>query len=215
VIYLRAGVYAEGPTDYDFLCRLLDRLLDALAAPLFPGSYEIADTLGIDAPRHQQSSRRAERIACAIAEYANTCELFVIHTDGAANPKGARETGVEPGIAAARAALPDREVIAVGCIPVREIEAWLLTDRDAFRTLLGSSFTPDLPAEPEKELDPKATLRRILKEGGARRGPESIYALFGERVGLATLRALPAFVAFEAEVVEAIKKVARAQGHRS
>jgi hypothetical protein len=30
MIYLRAGVYAEGPTDYDFLLTLLDRLLDSI-----------------------------------------------------------------------------------------------------------------------------------------------------------------------------------------
>jgi hypothetical protein len=212
MIYLRAGLYAEGPTDYDFLCRLLDRLLDALAAPLFPGNYEVADTLGIDAP--EVRGRRADRIARAIADHADTCELFIIHTDGAADPQAARETCVVPGVAAARAALPGREIVAVACVPVREIEAWLLADREAFRTLLGSTFDPDLPARPEKEIDPKATLRKILEQGGFRRGPESIHAHFGERVGLAALRALPAFQAFEAEVVGAIEQVARVQGIR-
>ena len=108
-----------------------------------------------------------------------------------------------------------RFIVTVACVPVREIEAWLLTDRDAFRDLFGSTFDPDLPAEPEKEIDPKATLRAILKTGGTRRGPESIYALFGERVRFAALRGLPAFRAFEAEVTEALKQVARAQGHRA
>lgn len=214
MIYLREGVYAEGPSDYDFLCRLLDRHLDALAAPLFPGNYEVADTIGIDAPTAGAGTRRADRIASAISEYADTCELFVIHSDGASDPENAREACIDPGIAAARSALPDRDVIVVGCVPVREIEAWLLTDREAFRTLLGATFNPDLPAEPEKEIDPKATLRKILKEGGARRGSESIYALFGERVRFATLRALPAFRTFEAEITEAIKRVARSQGQR-
>src|SRR5262249_48336692 len=50
VIYIRAGVYAEGPTDYDFLLPFLDRLLDTLAASLFAGAYEVASTAGIDAP---------------------------------------------------------------------------------------------------------------------------------------------------------------------
>jgi len=40
VIYLRAGLYAEGPSDYQFLRPLLDRLLNELAAPLFAGNYE-------------------------------------------------------------------------------------------------------------------------------------------------------------------------------
>lgn len=58
MIYLRAGLYAEGPTDYHFLRPLLDRLLNDLAAPLFAGNYEIADTLGIDA-RVPRGTRRA------------------------------------------------------------------------------------------------------------------------------------------------------------
>ncbi len=36
VIYLRAGLYAEGPTDYQFLRPLLDRLLNELAARALP-----------------------------------------------------------------------------------------------------------------------------------------------------------------------------------
>ncbi|MCK6588054.1 MAG: DUF4276 family protein [Polyangiaceae bacterium] len=211
MIYLRAGVYAEGASDYRFLCPLLDRHIDSLAASLFPGSYEVADTVGIDAPTKRKASR-ADRIAAAIVEYSDTCEMFVIHSDGAGDPDGARATCIDPGVTAACATLPD--VVAVACVPVREIEAWLLTDPDAFKTLLGSSFIPELPAEPEKDIDPKATLRKILKDGGARPGPESIHALFGERVRFEALRSLPAFQAFEVEMVEAIKRVAGLQGHR-
>ncbi|MCC6552322.1 MAG: DUF4276 family protein [Polyangiaceae bacterium] len=214
MIYLRAGVYAEGPSDYDFLCRLLDRHIDALAAPLFSGDYVVADTIGIDAPSSAGARHRDERIAAAVAEHGEICVLFVIHADSDGDSERARETRIQPGISAARAALPDREIVAVPCVPVREIEAWLLTDRDAFRELLGSTFDGALPADPEKEMDPKAALRRILKDGGARQGPESIYALFGELVQIASLRALPAFLAFEAEMVEAIKQVARCQGWR-
>jgi Domain of unknown function (DUF4276) len=214
VIYLRAGVYAEGPTDYQFLCPLLDRHIEVLAARLFSGSYDIAATLGIDA-RVAKGTARAERIAAAVAEYADQCELFVIHSDGEGDPDGKRATCVEPGIAAARAALTDREIVTVGCVPVREIEAWLLTDRDAFQPLLGSAIDPGLPTDPEKDLDPKATLRKILESNGVRPGPELIYASFGDRVRIDALRALPAFRRFEADLVDAIEQVARSQGHRA
>jgi hypothetical protein len=212
MIYLRAGLFAEGRSDYEFLCRLLDRLLDALAAPLFPGKCDIGETRGIDAPLSVKG-KRADRIAAAISENADLCELFVIHADGGGDPDEVRRSCVEPGVAAARAAQPDREVIAAACIPVREIEAWLLTDPQAFRVLLGGSAAPNLPRDPEREIDPKAALRRILKEGGARRDPESVYALFGENVRLESLRALPAFQAFESELTKAIRDVAQSQGH--
>jgi hypothetical protein len=66
-VYLRAGLYAEGPSDYDFLLPLLDRLLPSLAASRFPGAFEVAESLGIDAPYPAQGER-AERIAAAIAD---------------------------------------------------------------------------------------------------------------------------------------------------
>jgi len=211
VIYIRAGLYAEGPSDYDFLPPLLDRLLDAVAAPLFPGAYEIGPTIGIDAPR-SIAGGRAEKVAAAIDLSWDTCTLFVIHADGAGDPEGARKNNVEPGLAMVRAAHPDRVIPGVACVPVREIEAWMLVDPEVFRTILGAGVTPACPAAPERELDPKVTLRRILKEGGARRPPERMHAFFGERVRLDALRALPAFQAFEADTIGALREMARAAG---
>ncbi|WP_437866019.1 hypothetical protein [Sorangium sp. So ce363] len=88
----------------------------------------------------------------------------------------------------------------------------MLVDGEIFRTLLGSGAQSALPAEPEREADPKLTLGRLLKEGGMRRKPERLYRLFGEEVSLEALRTLPAFQLFEAELVEAIRAVARSQG---
>jgi hypothetical protein len=207
MIYIRAGVYAEGPTDYEFLLPLLDRLLDSLAGSLFPGAYEVGSTYGIDAA--SGTGRRAGRVAEAIHEFWDACTLFVIHTDGAGDPEGAMKTNVEPGVDAARSARPERAVVAAACIPVREIEAWLLADPAVFQAILGT--TPSCPADPERELDPKATLRRILKEGGARRPPERMYRFFGERVRIDSLRSLPAFRAFEAALVAAFRELAGPQ----
>jgi hypothetical protein len=208
VIYIRAGVYAEGPTDYEFLLPLLDRLLDSLASSLFPGAYEVGPTCGIDAS--PGPGGRAQRISEAVHDSWETCTLFVIHTDGAGDPEGALKNSVEPGVEAARSARPERPVVAAACVPVREIEAWLLADASVFRAILGAA--PSCPADPERELDPKATLRRLLKEGGARRPPERMYAFFGERVGIDALRSLPAFRAFEAALVAALREIAGPQG---
>ncbi len=208
MIYIRAGVFAEGPSDYDFLLPLLNRLLDSMAASLFPGAYELGEAAGIDAPRGTGGGR-AERIAAAIDSWWGDCTLFVIHTDGSGDPAGARSTCVEPGIEAARSMRPESPSLVAVCIPVREIEAWMLADPEAFRPILGQSSVPACPADPERELDPKATLHRILKEGGVRRPPERIHAFFGERVRLEALRSLPAFRAFEGELVAALHALAR------
>lgn len=213
MIYLRAGLFAEGPSDYDFLRRLLDRLIESIAAALFPGACEVGETIGIDAPPGLRKGRRADRIVAACVDHAGLFELLVIHADGDADPAAARTQRIEPGILALAGAGHEPPVFAVPCVPVREIEAWMLTDAEAFRALLGGKVTPALPGDPERERDPKSTLQQVLKDCGARRMPASLYAFFGERVALKALRGLPAFQTFETELTVAIRAVATAQGH--
>lgn len=210
-IYLRAGLYAEGPTDYAFLPPLLDRLMDELAASLFAGRYELGDCLGIDAP-HGNPADRAERIAAAIHEHWDRCTVFVVHSDGAGDPERVRSEQVIPGIDAARARRADRPVAAAACIPVRELEAWMLVDPAVFQ-LVGGATPPACPAAPERELDPKATLHRLLQESGMRR-PRPDYEIFGANVRFDCLRTLPAFLDFEQELTEAIEAAAEHQGFR-
>jgi hypothetical protein len=106
VIYLRVGLFAEGPTDYHFLLGLIDKVVDEAAASLLAGVSEVAPPLGIDAPRSLRNRSREERIAAAIEASWDECTLFVIHGDGAGDPDGARRSLVEPGIARAHAARP-------------------------------------------------------------------------------------------------------------
>lgn len=213
MIYLRAGLYAEGQTDYAFLRPLLDRLMDELAASLYAGQYELGECLGIDAP-DRSHEKRADRIAAAIHAHRDECTILVVHSDGAGDPERARREQVAPGIDAARVRCADRPVATAACIPVREIEAWMLVDPDVF-PLVGSSVPPTCPADPERELDPKVTLERLLAESGVRRRRASpVYALFGENVRLERLRELRAFERFESELVQAIEEVAGHQGLR-
>ncbi len=130
MMYLRAGLYAEGPTDYDFLVPLLNRMLRDIAAELFPGANEVADTLAIDSAGVER--KRVDRIAAAVRENEDLIDLLVIHADGAGNPGAALSERAQPGIEAARTAIPGKPVPAIACIPVREIEAWLLVDERVF-----------------------------------------------------------------------------------
>lgn len=212
MIYLSAGLFAEGPSDYGFLLRLIDRLLETIGAALFSGACEVASTIGVDAPEPIRGATRAERIAAAVAAHEGQFALLIVHADGAGDPKAARKFQVDPAVAALAEVATDAPVIAVACVPVREIEAWLLADAGAFRQLLGNTSAPSLPADPEREADPKATLKTLVKDGGARFSG-SIYPLFGEHVALSALRRLPAFLTFEADLTEAVREVARSQGY--
>jgi hypothetical protein len=208
LLYLCAGLYAEGPTDYAFLERLSRRVLFEIATRVAPGNFEIADTLGIDAgtPR----PRRAERISTAIEESWDACTLFIIHSDGAGDPASARAEKISPAIEQVRERHPDAAIAA--CIPVREVEAWLLADATVFESLVASGSSrarPLLPPSPEKVLDPKRALDDVLRSLKLRvRASGDYYAIFGERIDIAALRRLSAFRDFENELADAVGQIA-------
>lgn len=208
-IYVRAGLYAEGPSDDDFLSRLLDRLLPELLRQHFPAQYEFRETvlLQIDL---SVTSGRDRRIAAAIHEYWSTCTLYVIHSDGKSDPDRERARTIDPGVALARerwqadtdtAGLP---LAIAACVPVREMEAWLLTDPVVFDRLGLRGF--ELPLQPDRVTDPKEPLAALLKPLDLHRRPP--FEFFGEQISLAALRKLEGFRAFESELLAALHQLA-------
>jgi hypothetical protein len=208
-LYVRAGLLAEGRTDYRFLLPLLDRLLIDLLAQHFPSRHTHAPSLGIGADA-AAGPRGASQIADAIAEHWNQCFLFVVHADGAGDPGRERANNITPGVLAAekwaREAGKEEPVLVAACVPVREIEAWMLADLGAFKSLLGSAAPTALPGDPERVLDPKRELRRLL--GDRQRRHLDAYDYFGVNVALDALRRLPAFIRFEVELLAAVRGLA-------
>lgn len=209
MIYLCAGIFAEGPSDYRFLFGLLDRLLETIATEALQGRrFESARPVGIDAPAGARKKRREERIAAAIDVSWNECTLFVVHGDGAGDPEGARHGLIDPGLALARARHPD--LAAAACVPVREMEAWMLADAGAFSRIFRTDRAPDLPRDPESELEPKRVLADVLRGMGAQleSGAGRYHDELGREVHPAQLRRLPAFRRFEGELRTAVEAVA-------
>jgi len=197
-----AGLYAEGPSDYQFLLPLLDRMLHELLSRHFPAQHELAGTQGLpDIHMHG----RAARIAATISNSWDSFTLFVIHSDGAGDPDAARANTIQPGIDLTRTQLHEagrQEPLAVAaCMPIRELEAWLLVDPLVFERLGFKGAV--LPPDPERVTDPKQALAALL---GRRKPP---YDFFGEQVRLDALRKLRAFQAFEAELLAALHLLAK------
>ncbi len=192
------------PTDYEFLLPLLDRMLRDIAAELFPGANEVENTIPINNSSNER--KRADRIAAAVREHEDLIDLLIIHADGDSDPEAALRERVTPGIEAARTAIPDKPVPAIACVPVREIEAWLLVDERVFIDQLGLAV--DLPAAPDRELHPKKTLNTLLNQNRKRRH-QYVYTLFGEQVRFDALRRLSAFADFEASLVEFVRSSGR------
>lgn len=207
-LYVCAGLFAEGPTDYRFLLPLLDRLLDELLAKHYTARYQLAPSHGIDAPPGARKQPRELRIEAAIDNYWDRCNLFVVHADGANDPALQRARSITPGIAAARSRRLGCPIAA--CVPVRETEAWLLCDVSVFVARLGAA-PRGLPRDPERVTDPKQFLEQVFLGGDSCFRPSTDYTFFGDLVDLSALRRLSAFQAFEQELIGALRDLAVAE----
>ena len=204
-IYVQVGLYAEGPTDYDFLIPLLERLLDDLLAREYPGqSTQLPVPLALDAGS-EAGPRRDVRIADVIQRFHDTCQLFVIHADADGDAARARSERVEPGVRRGLSSLRGTAATAA-CVPVHMTEAWMLADAVVFHRLLGGAPPTELPDDAERVRQPKQKLQQLLAE--RRRGrPINVYDFFGNNVSLDALRRLAAFRAFEDELVLALREI--------
>jgi len=205
MIYIRAGLYAEGASDYRFLLPVITRTLQEIAPAALPSLPEIADTIGIDAPAPAPQSR-ADRIAAAVHEYWGDCTLFVVHGDANGDHVRALEERVQPGIE--RVLSQHADAAIVPCMPVRAVESWMLCDPGVFGNLFGK--TPTLPENPESIAEPKPLLAKILGELSAdSRRLRDYQTFFGANVDLAVLRTLASFRAFEQRLQGALQTLCR------
>lgn len=209
MFYVCAGLYAEGPSDDQFLLPLVDRLLQELLREHFPAQHVFEDSYRL---RDMVKETRERRIAATILEHWGMCTLFVIHSDGAGDPEAARARTITPAITLAREQLRSaghKDPLAIAaCIPVRELEAWLLADASVFERL--GVRDVELPTHPERVTDPKLPLAEQLKRVNLHRRPP--FNTFGQHVPLAALRKLESFRTFEAELLAALHLLARPGG---
>lgn len=193
---LRSLLAPEGNADAEFLSVMLQRLIVELCSPT-DVVVEVAEPVDVRA-RH---AGRSPVDVIATASLDRTVDIIFAHTDGGSDWSAARRRHVEP----IRSGLPGRHVVEV--IPVRELEAWVLADRDAVVKAFPNSAHADAwPADPEAVRDPKAELNRIVRVSMTRRRPVRIpFRQIGERTRLSELRQLPSFRRTESDLAAALQ----------
>jgi len=210
------GLYAEGMTDLDFYAPLLTRLLENVIWSKGRHEVRIADVL----PLPGRPSR--ECFADTVKEYAGPCNLIVVHTDGAGDPERARAERIEPWFSSI-----DDDALRktlVDLVPVRETEAWMLSDAKALGCVLGVVRTrsqfglPERTREVEGILDPKASLRRIHetvvgKRRARRFGIRPLYTRLGQETSFDELGKIPAFNRFRDSFESALVRVSLIHGN--
>ncbi len=211
--YLGLALYAEGPTDYEFLSPLLLRVCEDLALRSSQ-PVELSEVLGLNHPAGTDDMPRAERILRAAQAAAGQWTVLFVHADGAGDADTKRREQVDPAL---DALLADTSSTGRGCavIPVRETEAWALADPTAFRPpAVGDGASPSIvPSSAklvEKVEDPKKALRQAVLErhrvSGRRRRKAAGPALadLGRKVSLVRLREVPSWKGFEAELIDVL-----------
>ena len=214
--YLGLALYAEGRTDYQFLCPLLLRVCLS-ACSLAAQCIEVGDVLPLDHSVSLNGASRADRIAQAAQDAAPAWNVLFVHADADGDAGRALRESILPGLDLVHGMdLPRTAGVAV--VPVRMTESWVLADRDALRAVFGSTLDDAAlgltfnSAALERLADPK----RMLDEAFAatrpagRRAHAGVMALLnalGEQVALEKLRVLPAFRALEADIDTALRRL--------
>ncbi|AUB80875.1 DUF4276 family protein [Candidatus Thiodictyon syntrophicum] len=215
--YLSLALYAEGPTDYSFLCPVLERLCEAICLGDAPQPVEISECLSLNHPESANDAPREQRIFEAAQGGRGHWGVLFIHADGAGDPVRVRNQQAQPAIDRLRQAFAN-EGVGVAVVPVRETEAWAIVDGEALRQVFGTTLTDDemgLPPSPgsaEAAADPKATLAAAFKATHPsglrkRRGVSPMLNALGEQVSLQRLRQLDAFAALDSELRLALRQL--------
>ena len=197
-VYLAVGIFAEGPTDQRFLGRLVVRMLNEIGNQEFPANVEVLEEPYQIGLSNSTVGNLPRTISSAFEKYHQECTLFIVHHDSGGNTQQAREK-LEQELLTIR-----QEIPSAICIPVRETEAWMIADQEVFPKLT-HGWSPALPPNPEKEIDPKKVLHDVLATKKIKQ-PEP-YDFFGAQVRLAALRSLPSFRDFEGELRTTIRAV--------
>jgi hypothetical protein len=184
--------YGEGKADYEFLLRVIERYLKQIA----PHADFVPDRVhGI------VGNTELERQTKLAEDYAGS-HFIIIHLDADAR------TDVD---AIENRLIPDyQKKRIVPIIPIKETEAWILADFEAFKEVIGTKMSakelgfPAQPKEVEKINEPKEVIKTAISRAVSRRKRidiEEIYETMGEKVSLEQLEKVPAFQNFRKRII--------------
>ena len=218
--YLALALFAEGPTDHEFLPRVIFRLATEVSSQLSDQPVEIAEQFIRPAPipRRAGALSRPEKVATLFGSAMGSVDLLFIHADGQGDTNSAYDERVRPCCNLLHERFPENRFECVGIIPVRETEAWAIADVRAVTRALGTTKSardlglPNSARTAENTIDPKAVLRNAqdIARGHRRQGrarANSIHAVLGETVGFAILREMRAFQTFENQLRAALQSL--------
>ncbi len=154
---MKIGVIAEAESDVDVLYKLTCKLIDV-------DSFSFKKFVG-----HGCGKLRRKCAAWADNLLRRGCSYLVVIHDLDDYDQEELQQRLASSIAHAAYSA------ALILIPVRELEAWLLTDSGALKKVFSLPERPELPGNPEDVLDPKKKLRDIIWKCGRKNYVNTIH----------------------------------------
>lgn len=215
--YLGLALYAEGRTDYYFLCPLLRRLCEDICANNAHEPIDVSDVLELSDTEDAHGKHRHERIACAALSAKEAWRILFIHADSDGNALSARTNRVEPALALL---MQEKDIhgIGVAVIPIREMESWAIADGDAIRSAFGTPLDnralglPIASRSVEQIVNPKSVLQSAFNatrpsSRRIRQGTSPYLSMIGEQISLNVLRTIPSFKCLDDELRSALRQL--------
>lgn len=207
------GLYAEGSTDERFLEPIIRRTTEELLAANDGGNaWDEAIIMLIRLSAEQRVSRAQSILAAA--EKAQGCHLLIVHADAdGPTPDKALAERFQPGLMLVKQAGTNVCQDLLPIIPIQEIEAWLLADREILLKELKTNQGTRIPGIPpaqriENTARPKEQLDNIIRVVNSTQGwsisRKELYEPLGETVRLEKLAALSAYRQFTVDLTEAL-----------
>jgi hypothetical protein len=212
-----SAIYAEGRTDERFLPTIIQRTAADLLARRGRNLVDVLDPVVLNA---DPEDSRADKIL-SVARRASGYHVLFVHAD-ADRPTAdqAYRERINPGVQRVRAALDAGEDVCqtlTPVVPIQMLEAWLLADPDALRTVIGTNMQPtelDIPSTPgqiEGLADPKQQITEIIRRAYAHRARRrrrfnlgEFYQPLASQIRLERLAQLPAYQRFVDDLATAL-----------
>jgi hypothetical protein len=198
------GLYAEGPTDYDFLPPVIQRTTEHILISHEQFTLESFIYI-IKLPKDNQDGN-----ILRAAKEAHNCHALIVHSD--ADHPTADKAKIErfnPGYELVQQCneLACKHLLPI--IPIQAIEAWMMADHQLLRTKIGTKLNtrdlgiPDKAKQVELIANPKQRLKEIVRNARASRSKRQydadirfLYQPLGEEISLDRLKHVPSYNQF-------------------
>lgn len=215
---LFAGLFTEGTSDMFFLQSIVQRTLESVA-------FECSGQIDIEVfpLKIAEKGLNFEEQVLNISQKGTEelgIQLLCVHSDADdITTKNTYLTKINPAKIELEKQNPDEYcTVFVALIPVQEMEAWMLADKELFKKEIGTDKNDavlGIDNKPETIANPKEVIEnaiRIAREGLTKKrrydlNISHLYLPIGQSVDLIKLETLPSYLDFKENIRAAFRKL--------